>query len=269
MFQALAVKESKVNLRNLKWNVAAADHGVGREGTDRGSGGRLLQRVVPMQMRSILVAVGSPEGLKHRKIIMRYKILKYHSGYRKEHCLRFAELWAGQNFWCWGWSRGQGWSRPDCQWRDVNPPRTQTLVGKLIWKSKAGDITISLVLDGETGPQMRPHIQQRSLEGSSRGPEVIAFASVGFPILTSWMLLDGQETVLGWVYSDEMPSDFPGNDESSTKKIGNPHLSRKLSHLKLQFPPFLTLCLGPQPHSTTIGWFPCQELEQMHHSTGV
>lgn len=54
--------------------MAAADHGVGREGTGRGSGGRLLQSIVPMQTRSILVAVRSPEGLKHRKIIMRYKI---------------------------------------------------------------------------------------------------------------------------------------------------------------------------------------------------
>jgi hypothetical protein len=54
--------------------VAAADHGVGREGVDRESGGRLLQRVVPMQTRSILVAVGSPEGFKHRRVIMRYKI---------------------------------------------------------------------------------------------------------------------------------------------------------------------------------------------------
>lgn len=38
LFQALAIKESKVNLRNLKGNVAAADHGVGREGIDRGMG---------------------------------------------------------------------------------------------------------------------------------------------------------------------------------------------------------------------------------------
>lgn len=36
--------------------------------------GRLLQSIVPMQTRSILLAVGSPEGFKHRRVIMRYKI---------------------------------------------------------------------------------------------------------------------------------------------------------------------------------------------------
>lgn len=147
------------------------------------------------------------------------------------------------------------------------PPGTQALLGKLIQKSKAGGHCHLF------GSGWRNWTTDEAMWGSPKGSTrrirgdficICEFSHAHILNALRWA-----RNSAGAVYSDKMSSDFPGNGESSTKKIGNPHISRKLSHLKLQFPPFLTLCLGPQPHSITSVCFPCQELEQTHHSTGI
>ena len=77
MFRAFTIKYSKVILRDHKLNMAKAESiGWGRMALREKAGKRLLQGIVGVQTRSasVLVAVGSREGFKHRRVIMRFKI---------------------------------------------------------------------------------------------------------------------------------------------------------------------------------------------------